>query len=68
MNSTGRNSLESRDADSQSEGCEFKSGKGLNIFSKTRLLVTVSFQVNIYCLYISQLQILSGGLIEMISY
>ena len=35
INSIGRNGLESRDIDSQSEGCEFKSGKLLDIFSNT---------------------------------
>ena len=43
MSSTGRNGLESRGMDSKSEGCKFKSGEELNIFSKTKLLVTVSF-------------------------
>ena len=43
MNSTGRNSLESRDMDSNSEGCVFKSGKELEISSNTKLLATVSF-------------------------
>ena len=43
MSSTGKNGLESRGMDSKSEGCEFKSGEELNIFSKTKLLVTVSF-------------------------
>ena len=43
MNSIGRNGLESRDMDSKSEGCEFKSGKGLDFFSNTKLLATVSF-------------------------
>ena len=43
MNSTGRNGLESTGMDSKSEGCEFKSGEELHIFSKTNLLVTVSF-------------------------
>ena len=41
MNSTGRNGLESRDMDSK--GCEFKSGKELEIVSNTKLLATVSF-------------------------
>ena len=41
MNSIGRNGLESRDMDSKSEGCEFKSGKGLEAFSNTKLLATV---------------------------
>ena len=53
MSSTGRNGLESKGMDSKSEGCEIKSGEELNNFSKTKL---------------SQLQLLSGGLIEMISY
>ena len=43
MSTTGRNDLESRGMDSKSDGCEFKSGEGLNIFSKIKLLVTVSF-------------------------
>ena len=43
MNFTGRNGLESRDMDSKSEGCEFKFGKELKIFSNTKLLATVSF-------------------------
>ena len=42
MNSIGRNGLESRNMDSKSEGCEFKSGKGLEAFSNTKLLATVS--------------------------
>ena len=43
MNSTGRNGLESRDMDSKSEGCEFKLGMELDIFSNAKFLVTVSF-------------------------
>ena len=43
MSSAGRNGLESRGMDSKSDDCEFKSGEELNIFSKTKLLVTVSF-------------------------
>ena len=43
MKSTGRNGRESRDMDSTSEGCEFKSGKELEIDSNTKLLATVSF-------------------------
>ena len=43
MNSTGRNGLESRDMDSKSEDCEFKSGKELEMYSNTKLLATVSF-------------------------
>ena len=46
MNSIGRNGPENRDKDSQSEGCEFKSGKLLDIFSNAKLLTTVSFKVN----------------------
>ena len=42
MNSIGSNGLESRDMDSKSEGCEFKSGKGLETFSNTKLLAKVS--------------------------
>ena len=36
VNSTGRNGLESKDMDSKSEGCEFKSGKELEFFSNTK--------------------------------
>ena len=43
INSTGGNGLESRDMDSKSEGCQFKSGKELEFFSNTKLLATVSF-------------------------
>ena len=43
INSIGRNGLDRRDIDSQSEGCEFKSGKLLDIFSNAKLLTTVSF-------------------------
>ena len=41
MNSIGRNGLESRDMDSKSESCEFKSGKEMETFSNTKLVATV---------------------------